>query len=124
MARVSAAEVGLIIDTDLTETVVDTFIAAANYTVTEIVGSDTTISDDHKKEIERWLSAHLIACTKEQQIIKGKAGKGDVTFQGKTGMGLNATFYGQQVLVLDTTGKMAAAISMKRASIVAATSFD
>ena len=51
--RVTATEVKQIIDTDLLDTVVDAFILGANVTVTEVLGSDTSITDAHKKEIER-----------------------------------------------------------------------
>ena len=124
MARVTATEVKQIIDTDLVDTIVDAFILGANYTVTEVLGSDTDLADGHKKEIERWLSAHLIAATREQQIQKAGAGGANVTYQGQTGMGLNATIYGQQVLALDTTGKMSAALSKQRASLTAIPNFD
>ena len=122
--RVTAAEVKQIIDTDLVDSVVDAFILGANYTVTEVLGSDTTIVEGHKKEIERWLAAHLIAATREQQIQKAGAGGADITYQGKTTMGLNATLYGQQVLALDTTGKMMAALSKQSVSLTAVTSFE
>ena len=122
--RVTAAEVKMIIDTDLTDLVVDAFILGANVTVTEVLGSDTSITDAHKKEIERWLAAHLLAATREQQTQKAGAAGASITYQGQTGMGLNSTLYGQQVLALDTTGKMAGAMSKQRASISAVESFD
>jgi len=121
--RVTAAEVKQIIDTDLADEVVDAFILGANHTVTEVLGDDTNLSDGHKKEIERWLAAHLIAATREQQIQKAGAGGANVTYQGQTGMGLEATLYGQQCIRLDTTGKLAA-LGAKRAKITAITSFD
>ena len=122
--RVTATEVKMIIDTDLTDLVVDAFILGANVTVTEVLGSDTNLTTAHKKEIERWLAAHLIAATREQQIQKAGAAGASITYQGRTGMGLNSTLYGQQVLALDTTGKMAGAMSKQRASISAVESFD
>ena len=122
--RVTAYEVKQIIDTDLADSVVEAFILGANYTVTEVLGDDTDLADGHKKEIERWLSAHLLASTREQQIQKAGAGGASVTYQGQTGNGLGATLYGQQVLALDTTGKMAATLSKRRISLAAVTSFD
>jgi hypothetical protein len=93
--------------------------------VTSYLGSTTLLTDDEKSEIERWLSAHLIACTRDQQAqqeaVTGGAGV-NVTYQGKTGLGLDATFYGQQVKVLDRTGLLS--LQKKEASVFAIPSFD
>jgi len=124
MARVTIEEVKRIIDTDLSDPIIDTYISGATEVVTNVLGSDTNLSDKLKKEIERWLTAHLIAASREPQIQSAGAGKADVTYQGKTGKGLEATLYGQQVLAMDTTGKMMAAMSKQRASLTAITSFD
>jgi len=124
MYVVSADDVKEIIDTDLADTIIDAYILSANYAVTEILGSDTTLSDGHKETIVRWLAAHLIAATREQQIQKAGAGGANVTYQGMTGKGLEATLYGQQVLALDTTGKMMATMTKRKASLTAVTSFE
>jgi len=124
MYVVSAEDVKKIIDTDLTDTIIDAYILSANYAVTEILGSDTTLSDGHKETIVQWLAAHLIAATREQQIQKAGAGGANVTYQGMTGKGLEATLYGQQVLALDTTGKMITTMTKRKASLTAVTSFE
>lgn len=124
MARVTAAEVSAIIDTSIGATAIEANIAAATEVVTEVLGTDTTISATLKKEIERWLTAHLIASTQEQQVEKAGVKGGSITFQGKTGMGLESTQYGQQVMVLDTTGKMRAQLCSRRASVYAVRSFS
>ena len=123
-ARVTATEVKQIIDTDLADSIVDAFILGANSVVTEVLGEDTELSAAHKKEIERWFTAHLLAATREQQIQKAGADGVDVAYQGKTGMGLQATLYGQQVLAFDTTGKLAAIMSKQKASLMAVPNFD
>lgn len=123
MARTTAVDVKQIIDTDLEDSVVEGYISAATSTVDEVLGTDTSISGDLKTEIERWFTAHLIASTREQQLSEAKAGPASAKFQGKTGMGLDATLYGQQVKAMDTTGKFAA-LSGKRASMTAVTSFE
>ena len=123
--RVTASEVKSIIDTDLGDTTVDAYITSANYTVDQILGSNTTLSDDIKKEIERWLTAHFIAATQERQLEKAAAGSASATFQGETAMGLQSTLYGQQVILMDTTGRFASfSAGRKMASIHAVTSFD
>ena len=122
MALVTATEVKEILDTDLTDTIIDAFILAADSTVDEVLGNDTTLSAALKKEIERWLCAHFIAATREQQLQKGGAGGASVTYQGVTGKGLESTFYGQQVMMMDTTGKMRS-LTGRLASLKAITSF-
>jgi len=124
MARTTASEVKKIIDTDLDTSVVDVYISSASEVVTNVLGSDTSLSDTLKKNIEMWLAAHLIASTREQQIQKAGAGGANVTYQGVTGKGLEATLYGQQVLAMDTTGKMAATMAKQKASLIAITSFS
>lgn len=123
--RTTATKVKQIIDTDLIDTIVDAYILAANYTITEVLGSDTELSSDHKAELERWLTAHLIAATRERQASKEGAGGASITYEGMTGKGLEATMYGQQVLAMDATGKLAVYSGAKRqASIYAITSFE
>lgn len=123
MARTTADEVKQIIDTDLSDTIIEGYISGATEVVTYVLGSDTTMSVELKTEIERWLTAHMIASTREQQLSEAKAGPASAKFQGKTGMGLDATLYGQQVKAMDTTGKFAT-LGGKRASIKAITSFE
>ncbi len=115
MSRTSIAEVKEILDTSLSDSIIEGFISGANESITATVGSDSSISSDLKKELERWLSAHFLASTREQQLSDAKAGPAQATYQGKTGMQLDSTFYGQTVKVMDPTGKL----SGKRASIYA-----
>ncbi|MEE9356491.1 MAG: DUF4054 domain-containing protein [Methylococcaceae bacterium] len=123
MARVFADEVKEIIDTSLSDDVIGAYIQAANLTITKLLGSSTALSDDQKKEIERWFTAHLMACTREQQAKAEKAGEASITYQGKTGEGIKSTHYGQMCLVLDTTGILAASLGKRKISITAVTSF-
>lgn len=124
LSRTSAAEVKQVLDTNLTNTIIGAFIRDANLVVTDVLGSDTTLSADQLKSIEKWLTAHFIACTRERQGSKEKVGDADITYQGKTGMGLDSTMYGQQVKMLDSTGKMAQSLGKKSATITAITSFN
>ena len=123
MARTTATEVKQILDTDLEDSVVDAYIIAANALVTEVIGSNTSLSDTLKEEIERWLTAHLMASTRVQQLKSGEAGGAKAVYQGVTAKGLESTFYGQQVMVLDASGSFAA-LGGKSATITAITSFD
>lgn len=123
MARTSATEVKQIIDTSLTDAQIDAFIAGATELVTEVIGSNTTLADALKEEIERWLTAHMIASTRERQLVSGGAGGATAVYQGKTAMGLDSTLYGQTVKTLDATGSFAA-LGGKSAKMIAITSFD
>lgn len=103
--RTTSADVKAILDnTELTESQIIAYITSANIMVTQILG--TTLIDDVLKEIERWLSAHMIATTRERQASKEEAGTAKVEYTGKWGQGLSSTSYGQMVISLDTTGAM------------------
>ena len=121
--RVSAEEVKEIIDASLSDSAIEAYIGAANLTVTGYLGG-TTLSDDVLKEIERWLSAHLIACTRERQVDKEQVGQASVTYSGKSDMGLDATLWGQQCILLDTTGTLVSIVGKRSASIYAIPNFD
>lgn len=109
MARVTATEVKDIFDTTLTDTIVDIHILSANILVDKLlVDIAVPIITDatHLKEIERWLSAHFAAI----QDPRAKTEKADVvgqTIESKVDLNLNVTRYGQQVLILDTSGAFA-----------------
>jgi hypothetical protein len=81
------------------------FIEAASVLV-DVHLTGKGLSDATLKQIEKWWAAHLFAVS-DPRVEKTKTGKAEDTFQGKTGMGLNATLYGQQVLLFDTTGTLA-----------------
>lgn len=122
--RTTATAVKQILDTDLDDPIVEAFITDANLIVTDIVGSSTDLSAEQKASIEKWLSAHMIACTRDQQASREGVEEADITYQGKTAMGLDATFYGQQVKLIDTTGLIAKSLGKARASVYAVPSFD
>jgi len=105
MARVTEAEVQAIIDYDPAIADITPFITAANALVNEkFAGSG--VSAALLKEIERWLSAHYIAI-RDPRLRNEKIGDASVTYQGKEGMYLDATQYGQQAKTLDPTGTLA-----------------
>lgn len=124
MARTTSAKVKQIIDTTISDTDVDEYIVGANALVTEVVGDDTTITDTLKATIEQYLTAHLMASTRERIARKEGAGGASILYTGKDGMGLKGTPYGQNVLSFDSTGKFAALDGNKAVSILAITSFD
>ena len=117
---VTPDEVKKILDTGLDNSEIEAYISGATELVSATLGSGVT---DLKKEIVRWLTAHMIASTREQQLSEAGAGSARAKFQGETGLGLDSTHYGQQVKILDTSGKLAMA-SGKGAEIFAIRSFE
>lgn len=61
-------------------------------------------------ELERWLTAHLMAVADGAGLAERRIGDTTIRYHTpKVGLGLDATLYGQQVLLLDTTGTLAGA---------------
>lgn len=120
MARVIAEDVRSIMDaTDISDMDIDSFISGANALMNSLFG---TSENNLLKEIERWLSAHLIACTRERQALKEEAGTAKITYTGVYGEGLHMTSYGQMAMSLDITGRLYM-LMMRQAKIYAITSF-
>ena len=83
MARVTADDVGELIDVD-SDISLTPFIAAANALVTELcTGSDYT--DERLAMIEAWLAAHCYAM-RDQAVASEKAGSVSVSYQYKIGL--------------------------------------
>ena len=105
--RVTAEEVKEIITTVKTEDQVENYITPANLLVTRVM-SGSGFSSAELAEIEKWLSAHFVAMDDASTRIREEtAGDAENKYEGKTGMRLNFTRWGQQVLLLDTTGGFA-----------------
>ncbi len=115
--RVTGAEVKEICDTGKTATQIEPFIIAANIIVTDVT-TDASYGAAKLKEIERWYAAHLVSCDDPQ--IKSENFGAAAKYHGQTGMGLNFTVYGQQVMVLDTKGYFASLQQAKRPAEVKA----
>lgn len=107
MARVTTTEVKDIMDNCTTgDTTIQAMIDAATDVVTEVL-SGAGLTDARLKEIERWLVAHMLSATVFRFTSEEKVGDASAKFTGKWGEGLSSTSYGQMVLMLDTSGKMA-----------------
>lgn len=104
MARVTSSEVGNLIKTNFD---VDAFIATATLMVDEtLVGQG--LSDARLIQIELWLAAHFVAVAEERGALLGSnKGESEEEYGVKVGEGLNMTRFGQQALMLDTTGLLA-----------------
>lgn len=103
--RTTAEAVREIIDTDLTTGQIHAFINSAYFFVTaQLVGKG--LSSDQLADIECWLAAHFLA-TRDQRVERETIGdEYQATYQGKSGMGLQATTYGQMAIALDTSGTL------------------
>ena len=103
--------------------VIDTLIPIASAAIDKIFSGDTTMTDAMLKSVEIYLTAHMIASTLQRTAADEKLGDAAITYTGKWGMGLQSTPYGQMVLTIDITGKMAKTGKMG-ASIFAIPNFD
>ena len=90
------------------------FIEAASALVDEVCAPVTKADqvtlyyDDTRLElIERWLAAHF-TCMNDPRTIIEQADRVREQFENKVDLGLQLTRYGQQVLILDTAGGLAA----------------
>ena len=110
--RTNATDVKLIIETQLQNANIEAFITSANAIVTDALGS-SSLSDSTLEQIEKWLTAHMIASTRERMAKKEEAGGAKIEYAGNYGMGLDLTTYGQMVKTLDVTGIMASLGSKK-----------
>ena len=123
MARVTATEVKAIMNNcTATDSTVGTFILAANKLVSEVF-EDSDLDAGMLKEIERYLTAHIISSTVERQTTEEKLGDASVKYAGKWGDKLSSTSYGQIAMILDTEGLLAKMGKMS-ATITAIESFD
>ena len=113
--RTDSETVKNIIDTSLENDAIVPFIELASRMVDDKL-TGQGMSDDKLKDIETWLTAHLIAITKERQARSEKVG--DITFEFTDieSTGLRSTTYGQMAVMLDDSGALEKA-SKKRAYI-------
>jgi len=105
MALVTADEVKEIMDNlDLSDSIIETFIDAADIVIIKAYENDTTTTSAQKKEVERWLSAHFIASTLKRMGASEKVGEAEIKYIGKFGLGLDLTPYGQIAKQIDPAG--------------------
>lgn len=107
--RTTAELVGKIVDVD--EGVdVTPFIRAATMLTTRACGASGYTDDGEDSEmevIERWLAAHFYQIS-NNPLAFARAGSVAASFQYKVNYDLRNTEYGQQAMMLDTAGNLAA----------------
>jgi hypothetical protein len=105
--RTDATAVGGIIEVDDSISVTP-FIEAANHLVTSCcTDSDTDYTAAQLELIERWLAAHLYA-VRDPRAVSETVGPIGAKYESKVDLGLHLTRYGQQAMLLDTAGGLAA----------------
>lgn len=114
MSRTTEAAVKLILDRHYDTAhaaslvpFIDTASSLVNKVSTFDAANGSTLSSTDLELIERWLSAHFYAQS-DQLYTSKSTGKASGSFQGQTGMHLENTIYGQQAMLLDTSGYLSA----------------
>jgi hypothetical protein len=102
--RVTDDDVKEIIDLDDSRTDLYPFIKAASLIIDNTCTSPL-LSDELKKEIERWLSAHFCAI-RDVRASSEAVGTLRVGYQYKVDLNLAQTQYGQQAMMLDFSGAL------------------
>ena len=122
--RVTATEVKDIMDNcTVDDSIVTIYIGVASTIIDELFATDTTTPAVILKEIERFYSAHLIASALDRVTLEEKIGDAAVIYSARMGKGFEATPYGQALLQIDISGKMAN-IGKRSATITAVKQFD
>jgi hypothetical protein len=103
-ARVTAAEIAEICELDPTITSLTPFIRPATLIVDEDLEPLGELSAARLKEIELYLAAHFYS-VRDPKTQSESAGV-SVSYEGSSGVGLKRTRYGQQAIVLDSTGTL------------------
>lgn len=125
MARTTAEEVLGIMDSDVivSSSQVEAMINSANLMITKVFEDDASVTEEYLTTMEMWLAAHMLASTLVRMASKEKIGEAEITYAGKWGEKLLSTPYGQMLLTLDVTGKLAKTGKMG-VSVYAIPSFD
>jgi len=101
-----------IMDTALTREDVTPFLRTAQTFVSATLTGES-YGEALLREIEAYLAAHF-TCMRDAQITEEKIGNAASKYEGKTGMGLKHSRYGQQAMILDHHGILKEIESGKR----------
>lgn len=104
-SRISVADLIEIYDTELTNAQLAAFVNSAHYVIQANLLS-SGLDSNILTEIHKYLAAHF-ASLRDQRLQAERVADVSYTYQGKTGMYLEATHYGQMALTLDTSGTLA-----------------
>lgn len=111
--RTNTAQVKEVFVTSLTDPRLQALIDMA-HRLCDGALSDKGLSESQLSDIEVYLSAHLAAVSDRTSLLAGnaeeiKVGESTMKFESSSFFGgrLNSTTYGQQAILLDTTGTLA-----------------
>jgi len=104
--RTTDALIRGILDVDTAITDLDPFILIANEIVTEVC-SDSSYTAARLVIIETWLAAHFTAIRDVRRDTE-RVGTVSEVYQYKVDLNLHQTQYGQQAMLIDTAGNLAA----------------
>lgn len=123
--RTTSAEVLQIMDNcTVSTTIIDSFITSASALIDKVFEYDINdIPSALLEEMERWLTAHMIASSLQRTTDTERLGDAEVKYTGKWGENLGSTPYGQMVMTLDYSGRMKS-LGKGRAGIHAVPQFD
>lgn len=113
MILVTVDEVRAIISTNLEDLVIREYIESTDGIMKGLF-QGVSISQGVYKEIQRWLTAHAIAISKERQAKEEGAGGAYIKYSLIQGQGLASTSYGQMAMTIDSTGILQNTIKNKR----------
>ncbi len=116
--RTTSQAVRAAIETDSTIDV-EPFIRTANALTNKVssADSDSTLDAEILFEIETYLAAHFYAL-RDPQYLEKKTGDASAVFQGRTGMKLDSTLWGQMAIAMDLTGFLASVnVGRRKASL-------
>ena len=122
--RVNTTEVKQIIEEcDLDNRIIQVYINAASRVIDNVFSDDAVLGNAAKKDMELFLTAHMIVSTLWRMPETEKLGDAQIKYTGQYGMALDSTPYGQVLKTLDVTGKLAK-MGKRTATMKAITSFD
>lgn len=119
--RTTEAEVRAIIESDSTIGLAP-FIDVANDLVTELC-TDSDYTETKLNLIETWLSAHFYAVRDLRSANEGVGGV-SISYQYQVDLNLAVTVYGQQAMLIDTAGSLAALNKRTKEGTVSVISVD
>jgi len=116
-SSVTPTAVKEIIDTDLTDARINSFINMAYFATIRLIDElDECGGGDALCEIQLLLAAHFITVYQRQPKSESIGGEYSVTYLGADGEGFKASIYGQQAIDLDCSGELSK-VGLKRADM-------
>jgi hypothetical protein len=102
---VAPDDIRLLKDTALKDAELSQFATQSHVLVSETIPSGA-LSEARLTIIEQYLAAHLVTL-RDRELSSEHVGSATTSFGGQTGMHLDFTSYGEQVMWLDSSGSFA-----------------